>query len=282
MFQEHYLLPSTHDGAIWPFARGYLKPRHFHAQLEFLVMLRGWAKVRVGRSLHAVHAGQLVWHLPGVEHAIDETSADCELRVVHVEPDLCARVQRELGDLKNDMAPYEREYTRVVRKFKAGRPGASCMIMSLIDHAARLEGAVRTRSIVPRLVSSQRKVALEQGCAFFDTFTAMGGMNSFARWLRARPQLGAPDLAHPTLAGQGVIATLVYRALMHEYAAYRRKNAGAPLPELDTATSDGRGAVSPDGAEQGSPEQGPAEQGSRDQGKAAEPMAADAGAPASR
>ena len=90
-------------------------------------------------------------------------------------------VQREQGDLKNDMAPYEREYTRVVRKFKAGRPAASCMIMSLIDHGVRMDGVVRTRSIVPRLVASQRKVALEQGCAFFDTFTAMGGVNSFAR-----------------------------------------------------------------------------------------------------
>jgi lysophospholipase L1-like esterase len=139
-------------------------------------------------------------------------------------------VQREFEDLKTEMRPYEAEYTRVIRKFKSGRPEASCMIMSLIDHGVRAEGGIRTRPIVPRLVNSQRKVALEQGCAFFDTFTAMGGMNSIARWLKARPQLGAPDFSHPTLAGQGVIATLVYRALMHEYAAYRRKNLGAPLP----------------------------------------------------
>jgi lysophospholipase L1-like esterase len=139
-------------------------------------------------------------------------------------------VQREFEDLKTEMRPYEAEYTRVVRKFKSGRPEASCMIMSLIDHGVRAEGGIRTRSIVPRLVSSQRKVALEQGCAFFDTFHAMGGMNSIARWLKARPQLAAPDFSHPTLAGQGVIATLLYRALMHEYAAYRRQNVGAPLP----------------------------------------------------
>jgi lysophospholipase L1-like esterase len=141
-------------------------------------------------------------------------------------------VQREFDDLKTEMRPYEQEYTRVVRKFRKGRPEASCMIMSLIDHGARVEGGVRTRSIVPRLVASQRKVAQAEGCAFFDTFQAMGGLNSVARWLRARPQLAAPDFSHPTLAGQGVIATLLYRALMHEYVAYRRENAGAPLPLL--------------------------------------------------
>jgi len=97
MFQEHYLLPSTRDGAIWPFSRDYPKPRHFHSQLELLILLRGSAKVRVGRSFYAVHAGQLVWQLPGVEHAVDDVSADCELRIVHVEPDLCAQVWRELG-----------------------------------------------------------------------------------------------------------------------------------------------------------------------------------------
>jgi AraC-like DNA-binding protein len=97
MFQEHYLLPSTRDGAIWPFARDYPKPRHFHAQLELLIVMRGSARVRVGRSLYAVHAGQLVWQLPGVEHAVDSVSSDCELRVLHVEPDLCAQVARELG-----------------------------------------------------------------------------------------------------------------------------------------------------------------------------------------
>jgi lysophospholipase L1-like esterase len=142
-------------------------------------------------------------------------------------------VQREYGDLKTTMQPYENEYTRVIRKFRAGRPEASCMVMSLIDHGARVENTVRTRSIVPRLVSSQRRVAEAQGCAFFDTFHAMGGEDSIGRWYQARPQLAAPDFSHPTAAGQAVIATLVYRALMQRYAEFRERRAGQPLPSPD-------------------------------------------------
>jgi hypothetical protein len=138
--------------------------------------------------------------------------------------------------------------------------------MSLIDHGARSEGGVRTRPIVPRLVASQRKVATEVGCAFFDTFHAMGGNGSIARWLRARPQLAAPDFSHPTLAGQGVIATLLYRALMQQYAAFRRNNVGAPLPALSSAGSPAAGAA-PAGTPQGNP---------------AEPITADAGSPEPR
>lgn len=141
-------------------------------------------------------------------------------------------VQREYDDLKHEMTPYEAEYSRVIQKFKAGRPEASCLIMSLIDHGTRFKDTVRTRPIVPRLVDSQRKVALREGCAFFDTFTAMGGMNSIARWFRARPQLAAPDFSHPTAAGQGVLATLLYRALMQQYAAFRQTRVGEPLPPL--------------------------------------------------
>jgi lysophospholipase L1-like esterase len=143
-------------------------------------------------------------------------------------------VQREYGDLKTTMQPYENEYTRVLRKFRAGRPQASCMVMSLIDHGAREENTVRTRAIVPRLVSSQRRVAEAQGCAFFDTFHAMGGEDSIGRWYQARPQLAAPDFSHPTAAGQAVIATLVYRALMKRYAEFRERMTGQPLPAPDS------------------------------------------------
>jgi len=98
IFQEHYLLPSTREGAIWPLARDYLKPRHFHAQLEFLLVLRGRVRVRSGYSSYQVHAGQLVWHLPGIEHAVEELSDDCQLRVVHFEPDVCAKFAPPAGN----------------------------------------------------------------------------------------------------------------------------------------------------------------------------------------
>lgn len=141
-------------------------------------------------------------------------------------------VQREFQDLKRRMTPYEREYKRVITKFRKGRPRADCMVMSLIDHGKRRGKRVVTRPIVPRLVKSQRKVAKQMGCAFFDTYLAMGGKNSIGRWYRARPQLGAGDFSHPTAAGQRVIANLVYRALMKEYASFRQRNSGKPLPPL--------------------------------------------------
>lgn len=49
---------------------------------------------RIGRTTHTAHAGQLVWHLPGVEHELIEASSDCEFTVIQAEPDLCAEIGR--------------------------------------------------------------------------------------------------------------------------------------------------------------------------------------------
>jgi lysophospholipase L1-like esterase len=141
-------------------------------------------------------------------------------------------VQREKMDLVHSMDRYEAEYTRVIRKFRAGKPAASCLILALVDHGERVgPHEIQTRRIVPRLVESQRRVALSEGCAFFDTFTAMGGPGSIGRWYRASPQLAGADFAHPTQAGHEVVAALFHHALMYGYAQYRAAKTGEPLPE---------------------------------------------------
>jgi len=92
MFQEHTLTPLTVEGTIWPYIPAYGTPPHFHPQLEFVIMLRGRARARIGQATYAVHEGQLVWHLPGIEHELLEASSDCDYRVVQIEPDLCTEV----------------------------------------------------------------------------------------------------------------------------------------------------------------------------------------------
>lgn len=166
LFQEHYLLPSTTHGAIWPFARDYQKPRHFHAQLEFLLMLRGSAQVRVGRSIHAVHAGQLVWQLPGVEHAVVEASTDCNLRVVHVEPDLCAQVARELspGASANALViPGPASFSGWADQLGALVSGRPVVELTRRDHDALLEQCHATcanEGIAAREVPARLRLAL--------------------------------------------------------------------------------------------------------------------------
>jgi AraC-like DNA-binding protein len=124
LFQEHSLAPATVTGAIWPYGPAFSKPPHFHAQIEFLILMRGRATMRIGHALHPIHGGQLVWLLPGIEHHLDDASSDFDFRVVHVEPDLCADVARELAPrVAAVAAPRDfYEWTRNLGWLAAGRP----------------------------------------------------------------------------------------------------------------------------------------------------------------
>jgi len=138
---------------------------------------------------------------------------------------------RKYVDLKDSMQPYYDEYGEVVRKFRAGRPEASCLILSVIDHGERkADDSIVTKSFVKPLVSAQREVARQNGCAFFDTFEAMGGTGSAARWYRSNPRMMAPDLGHPTGTGHEVLAGLISHALLYGYDQFRERMAGKPLP----------------------------------------------------
>ena len=139
-------------------------------------------------------------------------------------------LQREHGDLKRTTEPYEAEYSRVIQKFRKGKPEAACLILAMTDHAQRVNGAIVSRPMVGRLVAAQRKVAAAEGCAFYDTFAVMGGVGSVERGRQGKPVLYSPDLRHPSVSGQQRIGTLFYHALMHGYAGYRRRLTGQPLP----------------------------------------------------
>jgi lysophospholipase L1-like esterase len=135
-------------------------------------------------------------------------------------------LSRENTDLRRSTDPYEREYARVIRKFRAGKPEASCVIMSVTDHAQHVGEAIVSRTIVARLAAAQRRVAQQEGCAFYDTYTAMGGAGTVERWRKSNPPLAAPDLRHPTLVGQRRIGESFYAALMKAYASYRQRHEG--------------------------------------------------------
>ena len=82
---------------------------------------------------------------------------------------------------------------------------------------------------MPKLAAIQRKVAAEVGCAYWDTWSAMGGLGSMGVWVQRG--LGAADLAHPSSAGAEVLGNWIYLALMEGYEAYRaRPQSDKPTP----------------------------------------------------
>lgn len=116
------------------------------------------------------------------------------------------------------MDQYEKDTRAVIRRIKAALPDASILLLGPMDRGMRGPGGETvTRPMIPKLIAYQRRLAFEEGCAFFDTFTAMGGEGTVARWMEAHPKLMGGDFTHPTFQGSEIVGSLIYDALMKAY-----------------------------------------------------------------
>jgi len=116
------------------------------------------------------------------------------------------------------MVDYHRTMKEVIAQGQRALPESSCLVIGAMDRAAKVGDEIVSMRVIPSIVEEQRRAAAELGCAFFDTYTAMGGARSMPTWVRRG--LGQADLTHPTAIGAEVIGNWVYRALMKAYNAH--------------------------------------------------------------
>jgi hypothetical protein len=116
------------------------------------------------------------------------------------------------------MVDYLRTMKDVLRQGKHALPEAGCLVVGAMDRARKRETSLVSLEVIPAIVKEQRRAAHEEGCAFFDTYRAMGGPGSMARWVRRG--LGHSDLTHPSGSGSEVLGNWIYRALMQGFQAY--------------------------------------------------------------
>ena len=115
------------------------------------------------------------------------------------------------------MVDYHRTMKEVIAQGQRALPDSSCLVIGAMDRAAKQGDEIISLRVIPAIVEEQRKASAELGCAFFDTYTAMGGARSMPTWVRRG--LGQADLTHPTAIGSEVIGNWVFRALMKNYNA---------------------------------------------------------------
>ena len=58
----------------------------------------------------------------------------------------------------------------------------SILVVGAGDMAKESEGKYASYSWIPKITEAQKKAALKAGCAYWDLFSMMGGMNSILVW----------------------------------------------------------------------------------------------------
>jgi lysophospholipase L1-like esterase len=117
---------------------------------------------------------------------------------------------------------YEKDLREAVRRVQGAVPEASLLLMSPMDRGQRVGlDVIQTMPTIPRIVEIQKRVAMDTGCAFFNTYEAMGGDGTMARWYQGPRRLVAADLIHPTPAGGRIVANAFVKELMLGYNSFK-------------------------------------------------------------
>lgn len=119
------------------------------------------------------------------------------------------------------------ELELAVTRIRAALPEASILLMSPMDRGEqKSDGSIGTLATIPRLVQKERQVAGDMGVAFFNTFEAMGGSGTMARWYASQPRLVGADYIHPLPAGARIVGELLYNSLRDGFSAYKLRKLG--------------------------------------------------------
>ena len=140
----------------------------------------------------------------------------------------------EASDERTEDAFYT-DYLDVLKRMRQGREDLGCLVFSPLDQATRERGRIRTLDTIPLIVSAQRRAAFDSGCAFYDTWQAMGGTDAMRRWYKARPRLAMGDFRHATPAGYEIIGNMFYKALLAGFADYLAAGSSAMPASGETA-----------------------------------------------
>jgi lysophospholipase L1-like esterase len=125
---------------------------------------------------------------------------------------------------------YAAELRLAIQRIRVAAPSVPILIMSPMDRGERSGlDDIETMSTIPEIVAIQRQVATETHCAFFDTYDAMGGSGTMARWFAASPRLVTADLLHPTPQGAPIVASLLVQQLSLGYDRWKMQH-GIALP----------------------------------------------------
>jgi len=125
---------------------------------------------------------------------------------------------------------YASELRLAIQRIRQADPAAAILIMSPMDRGERTGlDEISTMNTIPEIVAIQRQVAAETHCAFFDTYNAMGGDGTMARWYASSPRLVTADLLHPTPQGATIVASLFVEQLGLGYNRWKMQH-GIALP----------------------------------------------------
>lgn len=116
---------------------------------------------------------------------------------------------------------YEQWVYQQLRFLKQANPEMSILVVGVSDMSMNTDSGLVSYPNIEAIRNAQKKAAFKAGCAFWDTYQAMGGQNSMPVWVKSG--LAAKDYTHFAPQGASKIARMLYNALHNDYLMYKKR-----------------------------------------------------------
>ncbi len=124
-------------------------------------------------------------------------------------------------DPKTSYDWYAKAFAKQVSAIKKASPNASILIIGPSDMSRKMADGYESYPNIPLIRDAMKKAAFDNGCAFWDLYTAMGGQNSMSSWVSNN--LAAKDFTHFSTEGARYVSEMLYNTLMDEYQEYLKE-----------------------------------------------------------
>ena len=226
MVLQELIYDSLREGAVWPFDRRYIRPAHFHGQLECLLIRRGSATLHVATQIQVVRSGQLCWILPGVPHVMGNFSPDFDMWVVELDSALVDDCWATInaGGPAGDHPPFE-SWSLPLGEQLAGRPAVEvCAVVArLLDELAAGVWAARLPNEARSGLAGFGLLALRTTLGNVDTRRPNSVGQLAAYLLLASPTMSRTAAAAELGVSEGFLSRAVHRDLGVTFVEHRAR-----------------------------------------------------------
>ena len=124
---------------------------------------------------------------------------------------------------RDNIVKYAKRFKRQITIIQQLVPKSSIIVIGPSDMSIKEKGKYLSYPLISELVKSLKEVAFERGCAYWDIYGAMGGINSMPEWVNSNPPLASKDYIHFTRSGIKKISMWFSESLMNDYEEYRNQ-----------------------------------------------------------
>ena len=118
-----------------------------------------------------------------------------------------------------DYSFYENKLVEEILFLKKCMPNVSFLLIGTSDRSYKTPNGYTSYPAVELLRDTQKRVAAQTGCAFWDLYEAMGGKNSMPIWVAE--DLAAKDFIHFKPKGAELVGNMLSEAILQEYNKFK-------------------------------------------------------------